>query len=222
MGKEYTRSLTTLGSVPFSGQIILAEDFANLHQWSKVGGIGDAIFELDPSVSLTGQHSLHMKTRVSGAANYDEIAATHFSYLLPSKLLRFFTTFRIPDKTKVKSFDLTYQWYDDTDLHSAILQFFPQVPEWLFTDSAATPTLIPGSGVDLAQEAWHQVNLQLNFNSDRYVSLAIDHLLFDLSSNALRVVTDGNPSRILHTLNLISDTTGPAEIYLNNVLISEL
>ncbi|KKM07504.1 hypothetical protein LCGC14_1733320, partial [marine sediment metagenome] len=59
MAEEYIRPTVILGQLPVAGNIVLADGFEHLNNWTKSGGAGDSIYELDPSLAKIGSQSLY-------------------------------------------------------------------------------------------------------------------------------------------------------------------
>ncbi|MBA7673082.1 hypothetical protein ES703_81270 [subsurface metagenome] len=222
MGREYRRLVTILGSVPVADQILIHDDFSGLLKWSKADGVGDAIFEIDPTIAYKGNQSLRMKTRTVGASEYDVISAERSIFMSRSKVLSFSIPFYLPSLTTQKRVQFSFQWTDDTDNHSCILQYDPSVPEWNVNTASGVQTPIPGSDFDLYAATWHLMILKANFAADNYISLQVDHLLFDLST--LPMYAFGSPTdiRLQCQLQILANGAAPTEIYFGEILVHEL
>lgn len=222
MAKEYSRSQTILGLLPISGSIILHDDFSGPLQWTKGVGLGDAIFELSPSISKHGKQSLHLKTRTTDAANGDEVRAVRYLHLLPSKVLSFLSSFRCTDFSKILHIMFSFEWYDGASTHICHLKFSPGTPKWEYYDSATAYQIIAGLGVALYDDAWHNLQLVVNFATDKYISFRLDHLLADLSAIAFYSGAPAADSMLMATIEVKTNSASPAEIFIDDIMINEI
>lgn len=222
MAKEYIRPTVILGQLPIAGQVVLTEDFENLLNWTKVGGEGDSIFELDPTISKQGNQSLHLKTRTTSADTGDIIGAQRLLHLLPSKVMSFLFSFLTPSLALINDITLQFQWNDYVTVHTASFRFKPNTPIWEYYGTDEEFHDIPTLAIELYQDSWHLTNLKINLAADRYISLQVDHLKSDLTGIAVHTTTP-SPASYLKTLIQFSTIgTTPAELYLDDILIHEI
>ncbi len=222
MGKEYARRITIFGIVPFAAPIIFHEDFENTLQWTKTGGEGDSIFELDPSISKNGKQSLHLKTRTTGAAVGDTIGAKRFMYLHPSKHYNLISHFYSTDLTQADHIIFDLAFYDGATVHQATIRLRPRIPDIQYRNSLNIYTTIPNSELSLNNLSWHQAIFNVNFDLKKYISLTIDHTLLDIS--LLPYSSDSSTiDAHLETHIQIKGATGfPTEIYLDDITLHEI
>ena len=222
MSKEYTRPVTILGQLPIAGTVLFVDDFEELLNWTKVDGVGDAIFELDPTIAKQGRQSLHMKTRTTGAAQADKIRANRYIHLLPSKIMSFVSTFSSPNFTPIDYLTFDFFWYDGTNLNRGYIKFKPNTPSWSYADSGDVLRPITGLDVLLSTNCFHTVIIKINFTTLKYYSLQVDHLFADLSAYALKVDTNPNPSTLQTQIVLATAGAAPCETYLDQIAMHEL
>ncbi len=222
MGREYTRQITTVGIIPVADQILVLDDFSGLLKWTKDGGTGDAIFELDPTFAYKGNQSLHLKTRTVDAAEYDYISAERSIFMSKSKVLSFSVPFYLPSLTTQDYIKFSFQWTDDTNAHSCIVKYYPGTPDWRVNTASGVDTPIANTDVDLYPSTWHLMILKANFAADKYISLQLDHLLFDLSTLPIYAFASVTDIRLQVSLMMITNGAAPTEIYFGEVLVHEL
>ena len=222
MAKEYTRALTTLGIIPIAGQIILHDDFEQLLKFTQLLGEGDSIFELDPSLCKQGSQSLHLKTRTAEAAIGDAIQANTLTHLLPSKILTFIGSFRLPSNTTPAFLQFAFTFDDGSVAYVSAVNFNPNTPDWEYQTTGSALISIPGSDIQLAPLCWHQVILKIDFATKKYISFSVDNLFADLSSIALD--TTGSASQITFTPAFTIETAGaaPTEVNFDEFIIHEI
>lgn len=222
MSREYTRRLTILGQLPIAGSVVFSDDFEDTLKWTKIDGIGDSIFELDPTIAKQGSQSLHMKTRTTGAAQNDKIRANHYSHLLPSKIMTFIATFYCPNYLPMDYTQFDFFWYDGTNLNRGRVSYHPATPGWELVDSSRSPIAIPTLAVPLSVNTFHILILKINFTTGKYLSIQVDHLLVDLSTYTLEIDTNNNDSVLQKQIILNTAGATPCEIYLDQISVHEL
>ncbi len=221
MSKEYTRSLTILGSIPIAGSVLFHDDFESLLNWTQAQGAGDSIFELDPSLAFNGKQSLRMKTRTTDSAEGDPISAIHYFRLGPTKTISATVIFNIASNTPIEQFVLSLIFYDGTNKHWGAVYYRPGVPDFAYRIDATTYSTITGSETLLLCPGWHSLTLNIDFNALLYHSMIIDHLPFDLSS--VTIFSDTNPtdSHLFTSIGIETDSANPAEINIDDVIYTE-
>lgn len=222
MGKEYTRSMSILGSLPVAGQVIFYDNFESLLKWTKTAGEGDSIFELDPSLSQQESQSLHLKTRTTSADIGDEIVAGRNMHLLPSKVLSFACLFHFSANERIEHIQFLFKWHDGSNRHSALIRYRPDNPDWAYQNTTPEFVSIPNSDVLLEALTWHLIVLRINFDTDKYLSLQINNLLFDLSAFPLFTDALATTSYLLKRISIQTSTAFPAALHLDEIIIHEL
>ncbi len=222
MSREYTRRISVLGQVPSHGPFTFYDDFEGILKWTKNIGAGDSIFELDPTIANSGNQSLHMKTRTTGAAEDDTIGAIIHTHMLPSKKLNQSVLIRSPDFTKIKSIEYYFDLFNIPLHHFAQILFFPNTAKFQYTDHNNVLQDIPDTDRKPAPNAWHRIQLLADFNSDKYISLIFDSHFHDLSQFEIH-----NPGYTIHTffesfINITTIGAAPCELYIDDFLIHEL
>ncbi len=222
MSREYTRRISTLGSVPTHGPFTAFDDFESILKWVQNVGTGDSIFELDPTIANSGNQSLHLKTRTTAAAEDDLIGAIMYTHMLPSKKLNQSILFRSPDFTKIKEIKFFFDFYNIPLRHFAQIIFLPNTAKFQYADHENIPQDIPDSDIKPYPDAWHRIQLLADLNINKYIALIFDAHYFDLSH--LKLFTD---SHLLNTyfltyINIATIGAAPCELYLDDFLLHEL
>lgn len=221
MSREYTRAHSIFGFLPFTGAVIVSDDFEGRLKYNKVDGAGDSVFEIDPSDSLSGDNSLLLKTRTTAAAEDDEISASRFVHLLPDKIVAFETVFTYPVVASLKSIGFRLFFYDGTIQHTALIQYLPNTPIWQYYNSSGSYSNITNSGLTLNVDTWHRVLLKVNFATDKFLSLHVDHLSFDLSAFALRTAGSAWNLALDHLVTICTSGAAPTQASIDRSIIYE-
>ncbi len=222
MSKEYTRFMSILGSVPAHGPLIYFDDFENLLKWSKYSGEGDSIFELDPTVAYSKNQSLHMKTRTTDATTGDSIGARGYFYMSPSKKLEQAIRLKSPDWDKIGSLSFYFNFQDGAHFHYCSLLYRPDLPIWKYRHFDKLDYEIPNSDLTPLALAWHHLSLKANFNTNKYISMAFDNHLFDLSAQPYDYYTSTTPINFNIAIIMLTAGDSPAELYIDDFLLREL
>ena len=222
MSREYTRRIATLGNVPTHGPFIYFDDFENLLQWTKHEGVGDSIFELDPTIAYSKNQSLLIETRTTNAAIGDRIGARRDLYMLPSKKLNASIHFFLPNTIKITSLDFYFSYDDYAGERRPEILFLPNTPIWQYVDAAGNPQNITGSAHPLALSTWHRVQLLADCNINKFIALIIDDKYFDLSAFTFFSNEVPNPLALQMIFAIKTSTASPCRAYLDDALIHEL
>lgn len=221
MSREYTRNISIIGAAETPTDLLYADHFDGLLKWDIVAGIGDSIFEIDPTIALRGSQSLYMKTRTTDAAIGDAIGASINLFMIPSQKVQMFFHFRLPSVTTPDNLIFIIERHDGTSVHRAHIAFFPNDPIFKYLNSAGTLTPIPDSAIALTIDTWHRLTVHLDFLNDLYVTSHINDRLLDISSLSLHV--PANAPQLLTQIQMKITTIGaaPTEAYCDNISIIE-
>ncbi len=222
MGKEYIRSTSIIGQLPFANRIVLSDDFEDLLKWTQFEGTGDSVFELDPSLAKHGNQSLFMQTRTTSHAEDDIIGAQRIVHLLPTKVLTLLSNFYMPSTTNTKNIEFIFQWSDATLLHTASIIHNTTTHYWQYYNAGETYVNILDSNIALLEAGWHLLKIDVNLGIDRYISLQIDHMIFNLSG--FSSFSAGNGSRSQLTVNILAHASvaGPGSLNIDDTSIYEV
>ncbi|MBA7545414.1 hypothetical protein ES705_37782 [subsurface metagenome] len=222
MSREYTRRIAIVGNVPAHGPIIYYDDFEDLLKWSKLGGEGDSIFELDPTDAFSKNQSLYMKTRTASAAEDDLIGAYRYLYMLPSKKPNQAIHFKALTFTTIKHLIFRFILYDGVNQHSAGVRFVPGTPTWQYKATDLSWPAIPDSGYPLAINTWHRIQLQIDLNTNKYLSLIVGHRHLDLSAFQYFFDPDTTDSHMYNIIEIETIGAAPCELRIDDFLLHEL
>ncbi len=222
MSKEYTRLVSILGQLPFADRIILLDDFEGSLKWHKYQGDGDAIFELDPTLSKHGNQSIFMQTRTTSHVEDDVVGMTKYLHLLPTKILTLLTSFYIPHGDETKFIEFVFNWYDGTLIHTASIGYILATHYWQYYTDGEAYANIPASNVPMNDITWHLLKLAINLNANKYISLQIDHRIYDLST--LSSFSDTNPSgsHLRATISAHASAAAVGSLNIDDLAIYEI
>ncbi len=185
MGLEYRRELILVPSAGPSPGVVFFDDFSGGLHFTYTSFGGDDFFEIDPTVSLFGSHSLYMQPRTTGAAANDFMDANLKTHLTPTNIVTYSTIFKIANVTHVKILRWTLKRTDGDNLIDAIITFTPAIPKWEYKNSAGDPVLIPGADFDIRSDTWHRFSLSIDYGNLVYLSAYLDQTLLPLSGLSL-------------------------------------
>lgn len=219
MGKEYTRLLTIVPAAGPTPGSVFFEDFSNILRFTKVSTGGDEIFELDPTISMLGPQSLHMKTRTTGSAANDIISALILHHLTPTNFVTFTSIFQLPDVTRIKILRFTLKLIDGVNLIEGIITFTPATPKWEYDNVGGVPTLIANSGFSIRASCWHRFTLTVNFDTNLYISCYIDQIPLPIPNFPLHFAANGVLLSLSTSIDVQAIDANPAEIYIDSINI---
>ena len=222
MSREYTRRISVVGNVPSHGPFIFFDNFEDLLKWTKYDGPGDSIYELDPTIAYSGNQSLYIKSRTTGAAEDDIIGTRIQLHMTSPKKLNQAMHFRSPAWEKIKKLQFYHTLDDALTLHTPTIQYLPNVPKWQYFDTNNVAQDIPGATYRLLGNAWHRLQLLADLNSDKYISMMIDSRYYDLSAFSLFTDTPGTGMYLDVIINTFTMGAEPSELYIDDFLIHEL
>lgn len=222
MGREYTRSIISVGSAPLISSVIFSDDFESILSWFVAYGLNDYIFEIDPTISYQKNQSLYIETRTTNAADNDYVVVRRDTYLLPTKTVTLTGHFYIPTLTNLRHILFAFAWMDGTDKHDASIEWRKADKKCYYLNNANTMTEIPVSLISLAATAWHRITIKLNFNTDKYISLSINQLELDLSSLSFYKDTDPSGQQLVVDAIIKTDAAGPAKLHLDEFTLTEI
>ena len=222
MGKEYTRLVSILGQLPFADRVILLDDFEGLLQWSAFEPVGDYILELDPSRCKHGSQSIFMQTRTTGQAEDDKVGMTRSLHLLPTKILTLLTGFYVPSGLNTKFIEFIFNWYDGTAIHTASIGYILATHYWQYYTDGEAYANITGSNIPMNDTTWHLLKLAINLDTDKYISLQIDHRIHDLSALSSFSEPDPGGSRLITTITAHAAASGVGSLNINDLAIYEV
>ncbi|GAH66956.1 unnamed protein product, partial [marine sediment metagenome] len=218
MSKEYVRSTLILGHLPIAGSVVLVDGFENLLKWTKKAGAGDSIFELDPTIAKIGNQSLHMKTRTTDAAENDQIGALWSGHLLPSKVLTFIFSFYYPAYLPIDNILLEMIHNDGTNDHGPQLQYNPNVPSLTYRNTTPAHIEIPDLALTFDEDCWHTIQMKVNYNTGKYISIQVDHVFVDLSGLSYYQVENPLPVHSDYNIYIQASDSPPCEINIDEIL----
>jgi hypothetical protein len=222
VGQEYIRQITVLGSVPSMGPVILYDDFESLLKFTMNGGTGDSTFALDAAVAYNGDHSLHMKTRATAAAENDWIECQRLSFQRPGRRYSFEVTWNY--STVLANKEILFQLFiaDGAMAHACTLKYLPNSSKWQYLNSAGAYSDVPGGSQLLYAGGWHRLMFSLNEDSGKMIKVVSDGLEIDLSDLSYyqnAAVTGVYASAMVRA---IAHTSPPAEVWIDEVLLMEI
>lgn len=221
MGKEWERRIFVVGSYPDAGRIILADGFEDLLKWDKSGTGTDFVVQKSQTEVYSGSYSLQMKTRATDSTIGDNVKAYRGGWCPVHRGLHLECKF----------------WYDDIDnletlrfrmaMYTAAYKLVAGVGivgdgylQYLKSDG--TWGDLSGTLEEHVPGFWNHITLEANFISKTYGKVSVNHVEHDLSDKAIRSASYGQNTSLYVEIEVISGTTWPPTVYIDDFLILEI
>lgn len=219
MGIPYLRNVKLIGQIDFGPTILLNDDFEGALSWVDDGDAG-ASHALDTSNMFRGIQCLNIQTANQAGATW--AATLHNLLLRPLSLININASFKVyADSPTNWLWYLKFRRYDGTTQHNFQILFKASDMNWYYLDSDANEAIFSGFSI-LSLNAWHSIQLTIDLQNTKYVSVVIDNEIINLTDIAA-YTTPSALGRVTHlTIGMYKDPTGGAEIvgaYIDDVNI---
>lgn len=221
MGQEYIRRELILGSVPNLGPVILSDDMEGLFKWTGTGNVGFTA-EKSTTVAYNGSASMHLKTRVAGAAANDWVNALRDVCHRPGMRYSFECLFQLGVTGDTKEIIFSIGMRNGTVKHVVRLCYDSQNDKWCYWNSAGAYADIPGGSQDLFGGSWHRLLFDFDENKGQYLRMICDGLEISLIGLAYQVAADANPVWGYCEVWLVAQAATPPELWIDDVLVMEI
>ena len=181
MAKEYTRAITTLGSLPVAAAILYHQPFEHLVGLAGVVAGAGSTVELDPSLAFTGANSLYTSTRTTGAAEDDSAELSDIFQNPPSGQVLFSMRFRFPDFSKLKTLTTKVEFLDGTNRHMATFIYNTADDTFSYVDEGGSPVTLVTFPRILTNDMWSILNISVDFSANQFVAVQLNDTIYDLS-----------------------------------------
>ncbi|MBA7581720.1 hypothetical protein ES708_23631 [subsurface metagenome] len=221
MGKEYFRHTITRGLIPVGEDLLFFDGFENLNNWTKSGSGGDEIFELDPHFAFSGKQSLYLKTRTTNAAENDFLYCDRPTFLPPTMIAKASFIWYGPTLATAKNISFSIAFYDGGVLHEATVFHYPASNKWFYYTTGPSEVEIPGSELDLSVNAWHRLQLAVDFFNSNYLYIRSDHKEHILTGIPTYKSTAVVESRLILRPKITTVGAAPTDLHLDQVFMTE-
>lgn len=221
MGEEYRRQVVVLGSVPALGPVALYDNLEGTFKWIAGGTAGDGVVERLAGAAFNDSYGLHCKSRVTSAAAGDTVFGLRYFPPRSSLKYRLDALFELVDSTKFSFLDFLIYLDDGVNFWKAGLYYDAFNNLWKYFNSAGGWSEISGGAQTLITAAWNRIELELDTRTGKYVSMACNGLVVDLT--ALSMQTGATSGAAQGWVSIDGATVGAAacEFYVDDVLILE-
>lgn len=218
MGKEYTRDILNSYIIPLGKNILLYEDFSH-PLYSKILGTGNFLAYRSISNPFLNKPSIFLGTRTDTPAIGD---AVYFTLTFPSKpsdiisLNLFFhlgayntigtMEFRVTNRTipYEQIFGIKFDFSDNS------INYFGGEGEYFSLGS---------STFSINNNCWHRLSLNISLSKFKYINLALDSDIYDLSDYAYYYSEDGRPIFNNFYFALTNSVAAACGVYLSEILL---
>lgn len=222
MGEEFIRRIMVLGEVPLLGPVILFDDIEGLFKWSKTGTGADYVVEKDAAVAYNGSACLHLKTRVTGAAENDFAQAARYHFQRPGKRYRLECIFQIKVRADCKYVFFCGEIYDGSVGHFCGIRYDSQNGKWQYRTGLTAYTDVPGGSQNLIEGRWHRFLVEYDEHKKEFVRLIADSLEVPLAGKSYYSAASATAIHQTTWVEVVAQSTTPPEVYVDDVLVMEV
>ena len=216
MGKEYTRNISINSFIPDLGNLLFLADLTQNNPLSKYGTLGDFTFSRHLSTNFNGPPTLKMKTRITSAAENDNIGCEKKIFSKTFNKLKFTTIFLLNDKSKVKKILWETQFCDGSNLYIPQIEMLLATPIFKYLDLEGNSINIPDSAINVSSKYWSFTELIINPTNHSYISFQFNGKLFDLSNIPFFLESEDDTHTVLPRLTVTASSASPIEAFVSH------
>lgn len=205
---------------PASPYTIATDDLEGNLYWTHSGTGTDHICELSAAQQHAGAQSLHVATRLTGAAPGDLMVAHRaFNWVETHHLIQS-VWLMLPDPSK-----LQYLWWWE-QLNKITAWYHPHIAWWISTgeasywDAAGTPIAVPALDHVWVAGTWTHLTVEISTQSKQYIAATIGAASADLSGLPFQQQTGACPDNFQAELGLATSGAAVAHAYLDDLSIT--
>lgn len=222
MGEEYTREVTVLGSVPHLGPVLVYDDIEYLFKWTKANGVGDSVCEKSATLAYNGDSCLHVKTRVTSAAEEDVCLGYRLLFQRPGQRYRMECLFMPDAAASAKEIIFWITLDDGATVHHIRVKWDAANTKWIYQDTGGGYADFAGGSQNLNANQYHRFLVEWDENSHKITRFVCNGL--ELRDLSLDYYTAANVAAVSMRLDLglTAGASPPGEIYFDDVLVMEI
>jgi len=218
MQDRHLRSFN-FNACPVLHPIIFHDDCEGTFHWQAAGDGADYVAEYSNAHALVANKSIKLSTKSTDPTIADQVSATKSLWLTPHKVLNLTTAFaRLADGAA--SLDHLLTWYDETNSHAAGIRVNRTNATGQYMNSGATWTTIAGVTWNYAKTpVWNKLRLSIDLETNKYISLALNHQLTDLSAISFAVSADAAIQRLALSLVVTAAHASVCTFHIDQLLL---
>lgn len=209
------------GNWLYDHRICLVDDCTGTFDYSVSGTGGDDVHTYAANTAWYGAAGAVIKTRVTGAADGDQITIEKsVSPPIGDKLV-FKIRITSDDVSAIDHAKLWIKYYDGAKQYAFQLRWRPNTPDWSYYNSAAGQTALTiGTGTPLDYE-WFNVELQMDLSTHQYIKAVINGQEQDLTEIDCYEVGAATNRMLNFSIYLEANAGAPADLQFDMLYLGE-
>lgn len=186
-------------------------------KWQFFGTGGDDVHEKSQVQVYSGDYSLHLKTRTTGAAYGDYLSARRYTHVLPVKKLGVGVVFYAVEWATMSEMEFSLVWTDGSTLHTIRVRYVGS--KWQYFGSASSYHDIPGGSQGIDRLWWHRLHFRVDLNRHKYTQFNCNALDIDVSNLSYPTAASASKEALYFEFNITTSGALPCEAYFDQLIL---
>jgi len=188
--------------------------------WTFSFGEGDCVHAPSADAVHSGTYGLKLKTRVTGAANDDQVVV-HQHFLMPTQdYLTLSLWYRLPSKTPSSALTVQLTIASTGHLYAANLLHATQLNKWQYFNSTGAYSDVPAGGYTWPANTWVPLLLRLRVSTQRYGICTLAGIHYDLSAQSLYDIGPSGDTTAHTRLQTIANASAPTTLHADDLVLT--
>lgn len=218
MGREYTRNVDVLSLQPLSGNLLLYDDFSEPKKYKEdvrtLYDFADTVCnypEINP-------WQLQIKTRTTSAGIGDTHGVCWATQPGLSKMIRVSLWFFSPSLVNLATIRFLTTFQNGATYQQSKIYYDGVNAKWIYFNSAGAAVDVTGGGQPLLTNYWHYIEIDTDFQSNKYMRLRCNQKVMNLAG--LSLYSSGATTAEQFQFDLRQSQAGTNHISLYATLLS--
>ena len=185
MGREYTRNVDVLSLQPSSGNLLLRDDFSQIKKFVEGTRTGTAFADIVCNKPTIHPWQLQIRTRQTDAAAGDNHTVAWETQVGLSRMVRVALWFYSPALTDFASIRFLTTFQNGATYQQSKIYYDGVNAKWIYYDSNGVATDVVGGAQPLLTNYWHCVEIDTDFQSNKYIRLRCNQKVMNLAGISL-------------------------------------
>jgi|GEM_PF-6158733 len=220
--REYITQVLSFGTLPFSEDVLLWDDFSNGLKWSAVRNKTEGVFEVVQEAGYRSGCSLKMATSITGTQENDYVFALRYFPVPTARSIRLICSLNGPGRGDHKYTDYKIRIFDGTYDHQIAIRFNDVNDKLQYLDENNSYVDVPGGAVSPGSSIPCYIKFSANLATGKYNSLEFQGSSFDLSDYSYYRPASTGARYAEVRIGVTASGTNPAVVWINAVLIDTI
>jgi len=221
MSRDHLGQFMVSSALGFGRGILLLDDCEGTFNWTVSGTGGDDVHEFATAAAFMGLKGMRLKTRTTGAAANDYVAAARAVGHGEGGLLVIRARVASPDVSVVKNLVMQVTHCDGVNDYSANINIRMSAGTVAYLDAAAAAVAMPDLAQTFTDGAWFTIELVLDVLTHEYLECFCNGTRVDLAGAGVYDVGASTERGAIVSLSVIAVGAAPAEMYADNIYVGE-